>query len=96
MLARDGCLLTGDGTVISGREGIRSVLRQLIAMGVAAEVEPETLVIAGDTALAKETWTTRFVRSNGADYSRVVATSAVVRHPEGARKLHIAAPWGWG
>jgi ketosteroid isomerase-like protein len=94
--ARDACLLTPDATTIRGRDHIRAILCQLIAMRPTVEVEQRGMLIAGDVALGTETWT---IRLNGLEltpFAQTSETTAVLRRIEGAWKLQIAAPWGWG
>jgi ketosteroid isomerase-like protein len=94
--ARDACLITPDATTIRGRDHIRAILFQLIAMRPTVHLEQRGMLIAGDVALGTETWR---IRLNGLDPTPFAQTSdstAVLRRVEGAWKLQIAAPWGWG
>jgi len=94
--ARDACLITPDATVVRTRQSIRQVLHQLIAMGSRAEVEQHSMLVAGEVAIATETWTMRFEGADGAPFARSADSSSVLRRLEGTWKLQIAAPWGWG
>ena len=94
--ARDACLLTPHATTIRGRDHIRAVLLQLVAMRPTVQVEQRGMLIAGDFALGTETWT---ILLNGLEltpYAQTSDSTAVLRRSEGAWKLQIAAPWGWG
>jgi ketosteroid isomerase-like protein len=94
--ARDACLITPDATTIRGRDHIRAILFQLIAMRPTMQVEQRAMLIAGDVALAAETWT---IRLNGLDltpFARTSDSSTVLRRVEDIWKLQISAPWGWG
>ena len=94
--AGDACLITPDATTIRGRDHIRAILFQLIAMRPTVQVEQRGMLIAGDVALGTETWT---IRLNGLELTPFAQTSdstAVLRRIEGAWKLQISAPWGWG
>jgi ketosteroid isomerase-like protein len=94
--ARDACLITPDATTIRGRDHIRAILFQLIAMHPTVQLEQRGILVAGDVALGTETWT---IRLNGLDltpFAQTADSTAVLRRIEGAWKLQIAAPWGWG
>lgn len=94
--ARDACLITPDATTIRGRDHIRAILFQLIAMRPTVQVEQRGMLVAGDVALGTESWT---IRLNGLDLTPFAQTSdstAVLRRIEGTWKLLISAPWGWG
>ena len=94
--ARDGCLITPGATTIRGCDHIRAILLQLIAMHPSVELEQRGMLVSGDVALATETWR---IRLNGLEltpFARTSETTTVLRRVEGAWKLQIAAPWGWG
>jgi ketosteroid isomerase-like protein len=94
--AKDACLLTPDATAIAGREEIRPLLAQLIARQTQIEVLAGSLLIAGPLALGSERWR---ICSSGADeavFEQLTSPALVLRWIEGAWKLAIAAPWGWG
>jgi ketosteroid isomerase-like protein len=91
--ARDACLVTPDGTAIHGREHIRAVLAQLIALRAEVAVEFSSVLVGGDVALARERWT---IRSRGAEatpFAQTLAPSLVLRRIEAEWKLAIASPW---
>lgn len=93
--ARDACFLTPDATVIRGRDEIRDILAQLIAMRLEVRVELRSILTVGDIALSSERWTTRL---DGAEVDSLVQTSrstSVLKRVEDGWKLLIAAPWGW-
>jgi ketosteroid isomerase-like protein len=93
--ARDACLLTPDATTIRGRDHIRAILFQLIAMNPTVQVEQRGILIAGEVALATETWTIRLDGLDLTPFARTSETTTVLRRVEGNWKLQIAAPWGW-
>ena len=94
--ARDACLITPDATTIRGREHIRAILFQLIAMRPTTQVEQRGMLISGDVALGTETWTIRLDGLELTPFAQTSDSSAVLRRIEGAWKLQISAPWGWG
>jgi ketosteroid isomerase-like protein len=60
------------------------------------QVEQHGILIAGDVALATETWTIRLDGLDLTPFARTSETTTVLRRVEGTWKLQIAAPWGWG
>lgn len=92
--ARDGCLITPDLTAIHGRERIRPVLAQLIAVAVQVRVEQSNSLQAGETLIARERWTIR-IGGNGRQVEQTCDPTLVLREVEGRWKFVIAAPWGW-
>jgi ketosteroid isomerase-like protein len=94
--AKDACLLTPDATAIRGREEIRPVLAQLIARQTQIEVLASSVLLAGDLALGSECWRIRSAAAEGAVFAQESRPALVMRNLEGAWKLAIAAPWGWG
>jgi ketosteroid isomerase-like protein len=94
--ARDACLITPDATTIHGRDQIRAILLQLIAMRPIVEVEQRGMLIAGGVALGTETWTIRLNADEPTPFAQTSDSTAVLRRIEGAWKLQISAPWGWG
>lgn len=92
--AKDACLLTPDSTVIRGREGIRPILRQLIASGSRIEVQESSVVLAGEVALGTERWVVTSAGSNGEPFARTLTPTMVMREVEGCWKLAVAMPWG--
>jgi ketosteroid isomerase-like protein len=93
--ARDACLITPDATTICGRQNIRSILHQLIALRPSAHVEQRSLLVAGEVAIASEGWTIR-IAAAGTPFAQTSLSSAVLRRVEDTWKLQISAPWGWG
>lgn len=94
--AREGCLITPDATAIHGRDRIRPVLAQLVARRTEIKVEMSSAIAAGEVVLVQERWR---VRSGGGEVAQVEQTlspTLVMGRIEGAWKLVIAAPWGWG
>lgn len=94
--AREGCLITPDGTAVRGRERIRPLLAQLIARRTEIEVEFSSVLSAGDTALASERWTIRCDGVEGSRFAQASNPTMVLRRLGTEWKLEIAALWGWG
>ena len=94
--ARDACLITPDATAIRGREAIRPLLAQLIARRTEIAVEASGLLPAGDIALVRERWTIHSDGAGGARFTQSSTPTLILRRIDGAWKLAIAAPWGWG
>jgi ketosteroid isomerase-like protein len=94
--AKDACLVTPDATAIRGREEIRPILAQLIARQTRIEVLASSLLVAGEVALGSERWAIRSAGPEGSVFSQDSSPALVLRNLEGAWKLSIAAPWGWG
>jgi ketosteroid isomerase-like protein len=95
-IARDACLLTPDATAVHGREGVRTVLAQLIAGEPRIELECRRLLVARDTAVSRERW---IVTSNGAGSARatgLLLPTLCLQRIEGAWKLTVLVLWGWG
>ncbi len=95
-LAKDVCLLTPDGTAVHGREAVRRVLAQLIAAGFRIEIESSRVLVAGNTALARERWS---ISSNGVEGERergVLHPTLSLQRIEGAWKVAVLVLWGWG
>jgi len=91
--ARDGCLITPDGTAVHGRDRIRPVLAQMVVRHTEVEVELSTSIPAGDVMLVRERWRVRAGES-GARFEQILTPTLVLGRIEGAWKLAIAAPWG--
>lgn len=94
--AREGCLITPDGTAIRGRERIRPLLAQLIARRTQIEVEFSSVLTSGDTALASERWTIHCDGVEGSRFAQASNPTMVLRRLGTEWKLEIAALWGWG
>jgi len=94
--ARDGCLLTPDGTAVHERRHIRPLLAQMIARRVHIEVEQSSLLLGGDVAFVRERWRLTAAGADGARFEQETDPTLVLRRVEGNWKLAIAAPWGWG
>ncbi len=92
--AKDACLLTPDSTVIRGRDEIRPILRQMIAVGSRIEVQESSVVLAGEVALGTERWVVTSAGSEGEPFSRTLTPTMVLRQVEGVWKLAVAMPWG--
>jgi ketosteroid isomerase-like protein len=92
---KDACLITPDATTIRGRVEIRSILLQLIASGIAIEIEASSALVSDEVTLSSERWTMRSVGAEGRSFAQNVRPVLVARLVEGTWKLTIAAPWGW-
>jgi ketosteroid isomerase-like protein len=92
--AKDACLLTPDATVIRGREDIRPILGQMIAVGSRIEVQESSVVLAGEVALGTDRWLVTSAGSEGEPFSRTLTPTMVLRQVEGVWKLAVAMPWG--
>jgi len=92
--AKDACLLTPDSTVIRGRDEIRPILRQMIAVGSRIEVQESSVVLAGEVALGTDRWVVTSSGSEGEPFSRTLTPTMVLRQVEGVWKLAVAMPWG--
>jgi ketosteroid isomerase-like protein len=91
--ARDACFLTRDATLIHGREEIRGILAQLIAMRLQVQVEQRSMLPLGDVALSSERWRMRF--GAAAPFEQISQATIVLRLIENRWKLLLAAPWGF-
>ena len=91
--AKDACLLTPDSTVIRGRDEIRPILRQMIAVGSRIEVQESSVVLAGEVALGTDRWVVTSAGSEGEPFSRTLTPTMVLRQVEGVWKLAVAMPW---
>jgi len=92
--AKDACLLTPDSTVIRGREEIRPILRQMIALVSRIEVQESSVVLAGEVALGTDRWVVTSSGSEGEPFSRTLTPTMVMRQVEDVWKLAVAMPWG--
>jgi uncharacterized protein (TIGR02246 family) len=90
--ARDGCLITPDGTAIHGRDRIKPVLAQMVVRRTEIEVELSNSIPAGDVMLVHERWRIR-AGEDSAQFEQTLHPTLVLRQIEGAWKLAIAAPW---
>jgi ketosteroid isomerase-like protein len=92
--ARDGCLITPDGTAVHGREPIREVLAQMIVRRTEIEIQLSSTIDAGEVTLASQRWK---IRSGEAVERRLAQTTTaiiILRLVEGTWKLSLLAPWG--
>jgi ketosteroid isomerase-like protein len=94
--AKDGCLLTPDGTAIHERRYIRPVLAQLIARHVRVEVELSNLLLGGEVAFVRERWRLSADGVDGSRFEQRTDPALVLCRVEDQWKLAIAALWGWG
>jgi ketosteroid isomerase-like protein len=91
---KDACLLTPDATAVRGRDEIRPILHQLIALGTRIEVQESAVVLAGEVALGTERWQIESAGSEGETFTRTLTPTIVLRQIEGLWKLAVAMPWG--
>jgi ketosteroid isomerase-like protein len=92
-VSRDACLVTPDATAVCGREAIRPILAQLVAMRLAVRAEMGQLLIAGDIALGRGRWRSRSAEPGHAPYEQDWRSTVVLKRVEREWKLHIAIPW---
>lgn len=91
--APDACLLTPDATEVRGRELIRPVLEQLIALRARIRVDARSVVVAGDVAVAREVWRIQTAGARASKLERSTRPTLVMRWSDVEWKLAIAAPW---
>lgn len=94
--ARHGCLITPDATAVHGRERIRPLLAQLIARGTRIEVEQSSAVAAGEVVVVRERWRLSAGGVEGCRVEQLLTATLAISRIEGAWKLAVVAPWGWG
>jgi ketosteroid isomerase-like protein len=94
--AKDACLVTPDATTVRGREDIRPILHQLIAVESQIEVQESSILLAGEIALGNERWAVTTPGSEGRPFTRSLTPTMVLRRLEGCWKLAVAMPWGRG
>jgi ketosteroid isomerase-like protein len=94
--AKDACLVTPDGTAVRGRDEIRPILHQLIALESRIEVQESSVLLAGEVALGTERWSIASRGSEGAPFTRSLTPMVVLRQLEGVWKLAVALPWWRG
>ena len=80
--------------MVSGRDEIRPILRQMIAVGSRIEVQESAVVLAGEVALGSERWVISSAGSEGAPFTRTLTPTMVLRQVEGVWKLAVAMPRG--
>ena len=90
--ARDGCLITPDGTAVHGRDRIRSVLAQMVIRRTEIDVELSSSIKAGDVMLVRERWRLRAGEASPR-FEQTLHPTLVLRQIEAAWKLAIVAPW---
>jgi ketosteroid isomerase-like protein len=91
--ARDAYLLTPNATAVRGRDGIRSILAQLIADRTQVEVQAHSVLTVGSVALSSGRWTLRSASAGDSPFERACEPTVVLHRIEDAWKLAIAAPW---
>jgi ketosteroid isomerase-like protein len=92
--AKDAYLLTPDATAIHGRDGIRSILAQLIARRTQIQVQLGHMLTVGAVALSSGRWTLRSAGVEESVFAQASKPTVVLHRIEGDWKLAIAAPWG--
>jgi ketosteroid isomerase-like protein len=93
---RAGCLITPDATAVHGRDQIRHVLAQMVALRTRVLVEASNSIRGGEVILARERWRMRSGEDGGALIEQTLDAVLTLRRIEDTWKLAIAAPWGWG
>ncbi len=91
--ARDAYILTPSATAIRGREGIRSILAQLIAGRTQIQVQVDNMLTVGAVALSCAGWTLRSAGPEESSLEQVCVPTVVLHRIEDAWKLAIVAPW---
>jgi ketosteroid isomerase-like protein len=94
--ARDGCLVTPDATAVYGRQRIREVLAQMVGRRTEILVELSSSIGVGEVVLIHQRWRITSGNQFGERCEQISDAILVVRQIEGAWKLSIAAPWGYG
>jgi ketosteroid isomerase-like protein len=94
--AKDACLVTPDATAVRGREEIRPILHQLIALESRIEVQASSVLAAGEVALGTERWALTSHGSEGDSFTRALTPLLVLRQLEDVWKLAVALPWWRG
>jgi ketosteroid isomerase-like protein len=94
--AKDACLVTPDATAVKGRDEIRPILHQLIALESQIEVQESSVLLAGEVALGTERWLVTSSGSEGDSFTRSLTPMVVLRQLEGVWKLAVALPWWRG
>lgn len=72
------------------------MLVQLASSGVEIEVISSTALVAGDIALASETWRFHYPEPDDSVYRRDLPATAVLKHCEQRWKLAVLTPWSGG
>ncbi|HET9591963.1 MAG TPA: nuclear transport factor 2 family protein [Solirubrobacterales bacterium] len=91
--AKDACLVTPDSTAVRGRDEIRPILHQLIALRSRIEVQESSILLAGEVAFVSERWLVTSPGSEGGPFTRALTPMLVLRQLEGVWKLAVALPW---
>lgn len=94
--AKDACLVTPDATAVRGRDEIRPILHQLIALESRIEVQASSVLAAGEVALGTERWALTSPGSEGGSFTRALTPLLVLRQLEDVWKLAVALPWWRG
>jgi ketosteroid isomerase-like protein len=89
-----GCLLTPDGTSVSGADGIREVLAALAASFTRVEANAGRMVITGQTALCTQRWLLASAVAGVEEFEHTLDATLVLRQDSGGWRVLIAAPWG--
>ncbi len=94
--ARDACFVAPDATTTHGRDEIRPIIAQMIAVDTQVEVALSAVLVAGEIALISERWQISFRDVHGTPFRQTSPANMVLRRIGGSWALMIAAPWGWG
>ena len=71
-------------------------MAQMIARGSRIEVLASSVLVAGEVALGSERWRICSTGVQGSVFEQDSSPALVLRQIEGAWKLAVATPWGWG
>ncbi len=91
LFSREGCFVTPDSTVIQGRERIRAFLRQLVDLSGDLTFDQRTMLLAGDIAIASESWSMRIGGGDGV--VRNTRATIVLGRIQGIWRIAVADPW---
>jgi len=95
MYEDDACYADGHGTVARGREQIRAVLADLIALSPTLECHEIDVVENGDLAILRARWTFSGTSQDGEPYEhRGRSIEVVRRQPDGSWLFTIDLPSG--
>ena len=86
--------VAGDGSVVEGLDGIRSVFADFLALDAVYEAQPPEVAVTGGFALLRSQWTVRGTARDGSPVQIAGCTSDVLRRgPDGAWRYLIDAPF---
>lgn len=89
----DARLVTPDATAVHGREGIRLLLVQLVAVQTRIRVERSEAAYGFGSAVVTERWSVTSRGAEGRELRRTLEPLLVLRLVDERWKLAIAEPW---